>query len=323
MAVQCPRCGSGVSETAEKCPICAAPMAAATEAAAAAPAPTPTAGHLPGLPTPAPEQEQVTPNYINPGSAQGQSGGGGMSSGGGMGGGDVRVSLTGEVLEVAPPSPRGSGPGGYGPSITTGPPRPGGAPAGPPTRQRYGAAREIPEETNNSAKIIRIVCLVLLLAGAGFGGWYWYNNRTNPKDQAMAFYQATFKDHDWKKSYAVSAFDAEDKKKFPDADAFAKYNDEQMQKPGAKAAFDQMNQISDFKFGEPTITGNTATVPTTSKISIGGRDINLKGSAKMIKDGGQWKVDFTGNDLEDAKVLFGFFGQPEGGLGALGGGAPQ
>jgi hypothetical protein len=315
MAVQCPRCGSGVSETAEKCPICSAPMGEVVEAAPAPTVGSTTAGHLPGLPTPV--QEQATPNYLNPGSAAAP------ASGGGMGGGDVRVSLTGEVMEVAPPSPRGSGPGGYGPPPTAGPPRPGGAPAGPPTRQRYGAAREIPEETNNSAKIIRIVCLVLLLAGGAFGGWYWYNNRTNPKEQAVTFYQATFKDHDWKKSFAVCAFDAEDKKKFPDADAYAKYNEEQMQKPLIKAVFDQIGQISDFKADEPTITGNTATVPTSSKISIAGRDIALKGSVKMIKEGGQWKVDFTGNDNEDNMVLYGIFGKPEGGVGGMGGAAGQ
>src|SRR5579862_6861346 len=144
---QCPRCGSGVPEGKTECNICFAPLGQAAQAPSAPPSvPEPVPG-IPGLPlsqppaaaprplaaSPPAAAEPVpgipglplnppaaAPNYLTPGTQP--------SAGGGMGSGEVRVSLTGEVLEIPAPTPRGTGPGGYGPPAGT---RPGGPLAAP------------------------------------------------------------------------------------------------------------------------------------------------------------------------------------------------
>src|SRR5579872_793380 len=170
---QCPRCGSGVPEGKTECNICYAPLGQGAQPGAAPVQPPPAAPELnPGIPgLPLSQPPAVTPNYLNPGTPAAAGPIGGLSepvpgipglplspqapppnyltpgaappapAAGGMGGGEVRVSLTGEVLEVPPPTPRGSGPGGYGPPPGAGA-RPGGPPLPPvPTR---GPARPMP-----------------------------------------------------------------------------------------------------------------------------------------------------------------------------------
>lgn len=239
-----------------------------------------------------------------------------------MGGGEVRVSLTGEVMEVPQPTPRAAGPGPAGSRVGPGP-APGPAPrrpAGPGApRVRGGMEYDETQKKGNPAGIVFLV--LLLLIGGGFGGWWWYNNRTNPKDQALAFYTAFFKDQDWKKVYSLAALSEEDKKKYPDAEAFAKDGASKIaSNPMAQAGLAQLkNMLSDISVGDATITGNKADVPTSAKLSVGGNDITLKGTAHMIKDGGAWKFDTTGNDQQNAQAFADLIGKPEGMAGMMGG----
>jgi hypothetical protein len=112
-----------------------------------------------------------------------------------------------------------------------------------------------------------------------------------------------FKDQDFKALYPLVAFNEEDKKKYPDADAFAK--DMEKAKPVLSSVSSMM---TDFTTGEAKIDGNKATVPTSSKVQ--GR--NMKGSMDMILEKGIWKWDTTANDKSASlKALTNLIGKPE------------
>lgn len=351
---QCSRCGSGATDTATECAVCgnvfegaAAPAAPAAppasppaappsylqSASTAAPAASPLAAPAPppGAPSPltAPPPAPVAAAKVE--QVPGIPGLQHQPQGLGGGSGEVRLSLTGEVMEVPAPTQRGAGPGGYGPPAGA---RPGGGgrPSGPPPSAR-GAARPGPmrEEVETKGGAAGIVFLVLLIAALGsVGGWYWYNNRTNPKDQALAAYKALLKDQDWKTSYGLVAFSNAEKTKYPTADAWAKHQEELMNSmPGAKAALEQLKAgVSEMTVGEPVMTEKGADVPTSAKLSIMGQSLTFKGTAHMIKEGGIWKLDGTGAEGNGAKVGQDLLGKPDlpagmgGGMGmpGMGGG---
>src|ERR1051325_2899992 len=99
--MQCPKCGSGVAAEAKTCPICFADMEEVGRQQGPAGFQMPTASvpreeeYMPvvGIPGLDNVRDPVAPppNYLSPGI-------GSAPVGGGMGGGEVRVSLTGEVL---------------------------------------------------------------------------------------------------------------------------------------------------------------------------------------------------------------------------------
>jgi len=280
-------------------PPVAGPQPLAAQPQSSQPPPPPSG--IPGLSLPPPTQ----PNYMT-----------GAPPAGGAGGGEVRVSLTGEVMEVPQQSARGTGPGGYGPppGAGPGPKRPGGPmPAGPPRARGAGIAYEEPKKKGSP---VALILVLILLIGGGAGGWYWYNNRTNPKDQALAVYTAFFKDQDWKKLYPLVALSEADKKKYPDADTFEKEGASKItSNPLVKAGMDNLkSSLSDIAVGEPAVTGNKAEVPTSAKVAALGTTITMKGTAHMIKEGGVWKLDTTGDDSQNAQAVQDLLGKPEGGL---------
>ena len=307
--IQCPRCGSGAPDSATECKICGSPLGAAADAAPAQPAPTAAAAtsvpNLPGVPG--------TPD-------------GGYLSGTG-GGGEVRVSLTGEVMEIPKPTPRGAGPGGFGPPPGATPAGGKAGPAGPPRPRGAGLAYD--EAPKKSSPVGPIIAVILLLGG-GIGGWWYYNNRTNPKDQAVLAYTAFIKDQDYKKLYTVVALSEEEKKKYTDAETFEKefttvLSTNQMAKAGMEML---KNSISDISSGEPAYSGGKADVPTSAKLSFNGNTVTMKGTAHMIKEGGIWKLDWTaGGEAAGQKSITDLMGKPDGapvpsGDSAGGGGMP-
>src|SRR5437660_214616 len=103
--MQCPKCGSGVSDERTECPICFAPLAADERLAGPAIMRAPTApkafddmdepvAGIPGIDN-LPKPETAAPNYLS-----GNVGVGGAPAASG----EMRVSLTGEVMEVTAPS---------------------------------------------------------------------------------------------------------------------------------------------------------------------------------------------------------------------------
>ena len=159
-----------------------------------------------------------------------------------------------------------------------------------------------------------VVILLLVAAGAAAGGWWWYNNRTNPKDQAVKVMQ-TLKTLDWKAQYKLVALSPKLGQEAPNADAYATEAEKgftrQPEVAGmVRTLFSSMENIA---AGEPTITGNTATVPLTFNLSLMGQTVKFNGKAQMIKQGGIWKLDLTKatNERDTAKIMQELFGQPD------------
>lgn len=343
MALQCKVCGSGMPDTVDKCPICRASVNEEAPAAAPVggamplagipglPTPPPTPG-IPGLPTPASgipglpmPAAQPAPNYLNPGaSAQpppnylnpGASaqpppnylnqGAAAVPMGGG--GGDIRVSLTGDVYEVPPPTQRQSGPGGYArmgaSGQTSAPPLPvrgpaGRGPAGPQAgpsnaRPRYGLPAER-EEKKSGVPIFAVLTILLLMGGAGFGAFYWLQHRTDPKVEALAVFKgmATL---DFRSIYGKVALSAEDQAKYNTADKFAEDTQAAFDKAPGAAFIKALNaKMKNFQVGEPTINGNKADVPTSLELDLGGsKALPFKGTIHMVREWGVWKWDAGG-----------------------------
>src|SRR5258705_12176341 len=112
--MQCPKCGSGVSAERSECPICFAKLAPderlagpsimqAPKVSAYVDQDDPVVG-IPGIDNHPKEEATGVPNYLS-----GNVGIGGAQA---ASSGEVRVSLTGEVIEVAQPSrPSAASPG--------------------------------------------------------------------------------------------------------------------------------------------------------------------------------------------------------------------
>ncbi len=272
----------------------------------------PAAG-IPGLPLPqAPplpqtppanylQPEQVQPNYAQPNYLQGNVPDyppanylqGNQTAA--TGGGEMRVSLTGEVMQ-APPPPRVSGPIGAPPAP---PPLRGPAPIPPRAGARASYIRPAREEapaSSGSGLMWGIILAVIVLIGAGAGGWYWYNNRTNPKDQAQKLLNAVLVDHDWKTTYGLVAMNAETKKKYPNADSVASEQNKQINaNPMAAQIFNNL-KFTNITTGDPTFNNGKADVPTSASLSIAGRSLSFHGTAHMVREAGIWKLDATSND---------------------------
>ena len=299
-AVQCPRCGSGVADGLTECKICGASISTssapanpvATPPVQASGAPDSSGAILPGLGSAPAPAAPVTPSYLAPGTT--------ISSGGGFGG-EVKVSLTGEVVEIPPPTQRGAGPGGYGPKpgapgAPGGPTaRPGGPPAPPQRASRAGMPVQREQAPKSAAgPIFAVLFGLMILVGGGFGAYTWYNNRTNPKDQAQLVYKAIVK-QDWKASYELIAWPDSAQKDANSESTFvttAEAGSEMQKKILPPGLLDAMSAM-EVTAGEPTVNGDKADVPTIGKMSFGGKDVTLKGVAHMKRQSGIWKLDMT------------------------------
>lgn len=249
----------------------------------------PAAQSIPGLPGVYAPQEDVSaaqPNYLR-GDASA------MAPPSGMGGGQVRVSLTGEVIESAPAQPTISRMTGVSAAQ---PPRPGGppVPARPTAPARPVRATESYESKSGGSAAWLIILIVVFLGAGGFGGWYWYNNRTNPKDQAIKAMTA-LKNMDWAALHPLMAFSDADKAKYPTPAAFADAQNAKLDKLGIMKSLvtSALGGISDITAGEPTFEGDKAKVPISFKVNVMGQSIPASQTLPMIKEGGIWKFDAT------------------------------
>jgi len=141
---------------------------------------------------------------------------------------------------------------------------------------------------------------------------------TTPDGQAAKFYRAT-RDQDYKAMYYLLALTPTAKSKLPPVDQFAEdvrhgYQSS-FKTPAELAKFDAIfHSISDIMVGEPVISGNTATVPTSAKITANGVTRVFHGEAHMILDEGVWKLDLTfteDNEKAMAQREAELFGKPE------------
>jgi len=108
---------------------------------------------------------------------------------------------------------------------------------------------------------------------------------------------------DWKALYSLMAFTG-DLKKVP-ADDFAKGFGDGIESSGHSKDLDFiLNAIQSFSVGKPVIEEDRGYVPTTFMLKVQDRTINFVGIARMVKDDGTWKWDFTGQgDMEKLAEL--------------------
>ncbi len=314
--VICPRCQQPVDETVRTtCPLCATSIVGATAPVAPGvmplngPAPQPGVMPLNGpapqpgvMPLNGPEPQPVampTPGRAPTGSLTP----GGLPTGSlnpadlGPGlGANQRMTLTGEVIEVPPPSTSAAQVGNSKYQV-----------------RAYGSAPSKPEpvkaKTDPNAIIIPIV-VVLVLALLGYGGWNYYMNRTDPKAQATKFF-ASLKEGNYKGIYATLETD-------PD-----KYKDEKdfvSQMEDANTALDPKKRalrdslISGMEFQTApakNIAGGEATVPVTIKGKVTFmlygmpqlQEIDKTVDLKMKNFMGIWKITRDNSFLQQATSM--------------------
>ncbi len=309
--MQCPKCGSGVRDGSTQCPICFAPLD--PNAAQAGP----VGLQAPSLGTHAPETEVVAgipgidnpsgprPNYLQQDSPSA-----------GMGSGEVRMSLTGEVIEVPAASPRPTGPSASGPTTMGRPTPPAASPRG-----RYAGAptRETASQGSGSGTVVAIVLVLLLLVGGGAGGWWFWQQKQHSPEAAMNKFMTAFKGKDYKTMYQAIDFSG-----LPEASRTLITEDlftTQMNLVGAFLT------LKDFKVNSSTVNGDTATVNVSATAEVGASAARLSGGKlqagaqtdskdfSLVRKNGEWKIDGSKN-----QNLFTGLGRNGGGGTTSGGG---
>lgn len=349
--VICPRCQQQVDETIRTtCPICSTQVVPDATGAQSQ-SPTAPTGQAPGMPQPpqtyapnpvaqpqygaappqqygsAPQQYGASPlnapdlsQSQSPQQYQPVSGAPpayGVPINAPMPAANQRLSLTGEVINVPAPIQSAPQPGSYGGMGGI------GNPSMPRPAYQSSTRERTEQKSSGTGAIIAIVLVILLFVGGGIGGWYWLMHRTNPKDQAVAFYSALIK-QDAKAMYPLIELSDETKKAAPNADSFAEQTTAGVQQysqanPIVAQGLEMLKSISDIQAGEPVIDGDKAEVPVSSKMSIMGQQITMKGTAHMVNRMGIWKIDARTNSLTDMeKVGKDLLGKPD--LSGYGGG---
>ena len=294
--VTCPRCAQQADETTRStCPNCFAPLTGPgmQPGGPTAAAPVPPGQPYPPTPGPLPAPQQPYPPQPsrNPG---------------------ARVSLTGEVIEQnGPAAPPPSYVAGGAPSRPPvgGPPRTGGTAS---SRTAY-APQPSTAPTKSGGGIIAILVGLLVLGGLGAGGWWFLRPHTSPKVVVQQF-DTALGARDWKTIYMLVEFPADTKTKYPNADAFASSMNSELEKaqsiPGAGSLVDSFTKAyQSAQVGEPTINGDTATVPVTMTVSLSfGGAKTEKTSTQQIplrKVSGVWKIDGMQGAMSGAGALGG------------------
>ncbi len=121
--------------------------------------------------------------------------------------------------------------------------------------------------------------------------------QATPAAQTLKIYQSV-RDQDYRAMYYLLAVTAKGKTGFGTQDEFArdmkKGYEDGFKTPEEKAASDRFfASLSDFKTGEPVITGNKAVVSTSANAIVDGQVFRFKGQAYLILDEGVWKLDLT------------------------------
>lgn len=123
------------------------------------------------------------------------------------------------------------------------------------------------------------------------------DTNATPVAQALKIYQA-FRDQNYRALFYLIAFTEKGQATLTTAEDFARDTragyDGGFKTPEEKAVSDRiLTSISGIMIGEPVITGTTAAVPTSAKITVNGQTLVFKGIAHLIQDKGVWKLDLT------------------------------
>jgi hypothetical protein len=216
----------------------------------------------------------------------------------------TRVSLTGEVIDdgaaSAPAPSYVAGGAAVRPPMGV-PPRSGGTAA---SRTAYGSPRsEAPAKVGDGRVVTAVLVCLLLLGGLGAGGWWFLMPHSNPKTVVLQ-YDKALAAQDWKTLYGLVELSAATKSKTPDAASFAtemtQMTDKFRANPLAAGMVDSFfKAYATAQIGEPTITGDTATIPVTLKMSFSfagtTKDDSTTLPTSLRKINGLWKVDWSGS----------------------------
>jgi hypothetical protein len=314
LMVTCPRCQQPVDETVRTtCPLCFTPIPQPSQAA------QPAGGLMPGLSlTGVPPESQSQPAYPTAAYAQPPAlqqppppapPRAPVPPG-------ARVSLTGEVMDDnmppgAPPSYLG---GGSAAPLQGGRPGPAARAESPRRGQSDDASPR-----SGAGKAIGVVLALIIVLGAGAGGWFWWTHRTNPKDQALAVFKA-YLGQDYKTAYSLTALSPETAKKYPTADSYSADLERTL-----GPLLSSSSLLSAIKsaaatagVGEPTVSGDKADVPTSCQMSLLGRTLKFTGTAHMVLDNGIWKLDMRSDEPnKPSQATMDLVGKPD--LSGLGG----
>lgn len=337
--MQCPKCGSTISDSSRECNICFAPLEEAAVLSSPIglrlPGSQPLAQEAaeeelaPGIPGLDNRAQEPQPNYLAPNAAPSPSPG--LSPGGTV----RRVALTGEVIEtpVAPPAL-----GGPPPAVA---PPPGVAPPNtgplPPARGSYTIPprRETAPARSNRNVVVAVLLILLLVGGGAFGFWFWQEQRKKSPVGTIDRFMTAFKSKDWDTVTDMIEIPQDSNNPLS-----------ALGKDTLKAGLSMSGAfvtIKDYKIGDVTIEGDRArvSVTTTAEISpelaglaaMGGASAQVPSGTQTITNtvdlrrvNGVWKLD-----LERAGSMLGGMGGPggggtgrapgrRGGMGAPGGG---
>ena len=137
--------------------------------------------------------------------------------------------------------------------------------------------------------------LVLALGG----GWFWWSHRpgATPTDTVQRVLTA-FSTDDYKSMYNLIDLPADQKTKYPDAQAFEDAVKTQMKTVDNSPLSGMVKSLKDTmkqaKIGEAKIDGDTATVPITMHVSLFGVNKDVSQNISLKHTDGIWKISGNG-----------------------------
>lgn len=286
--MQCPKCGAANTPDQTACTICFAPLSDNKPSG-------PIGLQIPQIRPDVPREDEYMPVAGIPGidnrpqieQANYLVGNVPSASGGPAAAGDTRVSLTGEVLEIAPAAPRNvSIQGAQAPPGA----RPVGAAPRPVSRGSYARPASRESQSKSGSGVIVAIVLVLLLLGGGGAAGYWFWQKQRAPAIAAEKVLAAQKNKDWRTLYRMMEFPEQAKAQLNMAPGGAEN--------GFAMVMDRMGRLfdtKDYKVGDVAIDGEKATVKVTvtSEVKVGGNTApqTKTDDVKFKLVNGEWKVD--------------------------------
>jgi hypothetical protein len=191
----------------------------------------------------------------------------------------------------APPAPTiGAAPGmptvGGPPPAEGPPPATGANPYGPPPSAVYTPPmRENSRPIRQGPDVGAIVLLIVLLAGAGFGAWWFFLKPKGPEQVVSAFMEAT-KSGDLEKMKTCLASSSRKLFEMPGVAEGFKRGFEYAKSHGGNPDDKQ------YKYGPTTFEGDSKAVVQVSESKSDGSAAGETQDMVLVKEEGKWGIDF-------------------------------
>lgn len=117
-------------------------------------------------------------------------------------------------------------------------------------------------------------------------------NRSDPKAVTVALYDA-YRNQNWKRFFYLCHFEGRmSAKTARAADEFTRGAERGAASvPDAAELIRLLRQMTEIQAGEPNITGDRATVPTSARVNKDGGSYLVRGTARLIKVDGKWELE--------------------------------